>query len=158
VAAEGSDRDWCVREVRDWLDQVEAQLQLGQHVGFDVADALEAVARLRGLLDLSADPAVVAAAALTARSIDLGLARIRLPDPPSRGGAAAAARAMQRDLKLWQLARRECPDALARSDRAAALWLCDHREQITTSDDRLRKLLVKGPEAVRKALGKLAKR
>jgi len=131
--------DDLVRTVRELLDGQEATLRRALAVGLDPTQALEDVAALRQLLDLGG--AAVAAAFLHTRSLDRAREKLcELPDLASRGGSARVAKHQQAVATLLAAARRECPDLLAKSARAAAKYLVKRR-LTTWSTDRTRKIL-----------------
>jgi hypothetical protein len=127
-----------VREMRENLDQIEGMLRRAFAAGFDTNQALEDIATLRRALDLGG--AIVALAISTAWSLDRERAKIKLPDPVSRGGRAKVAKVQQRNAALLQTARRECPDLLAKGASAAAAWLVKNGKT-ELPFDRVRKIL-----------------
>ena len=130
--------DRYVREMREHLDQLEGMLRRAIAAEFDTSQALEDIATLRRALDLGG--AIVALAISTAWSLDRERAKIKLPDPVSRGGRAKVAKVQQRNAALLQTARCECPDLLAKSASAAAAWLVKNGKTELPLD-RVRKIL-----------------
>jgi hypothetical protein len=126
--------------IRDHLDNVEAMLRRAPAAGFDTTEALEDVAVLRRCLHLGG--AVVALAISRAWSLDRETAKIKEPDPVSRGGTARVAKLQQRDARLLWTARCECPHLLARSANAAAEWLVKNKKT-ELPKERVRKILGK---------------
>jgi hypothetical protein len=132
--------DRYVREMREQLDQLERMLRRAPAAGFDTTEALEDIATLRRALDLGG--AIVALAISTAWSLDRQRAKIKLPDPASRGGMARVAKVQQGYAGLLRTARRECPNLLAKSASAAADWLVKNGKT-DLPKDRVRKILGK---------------
>jgi hypothetical protein len=117
-----------VRRLCELLDKWETMLRRAPAAGFDTSEALDDIAVLRRLLGLdSAGGAVTALAISTAWRLHRNTGKIKEPDPQSRGGNTRAGQYQVRDIRWWQTAQRECPTLLAKSDRAAARWLYEHR-------------------------------